>query len=294
MSGLEKASKLALGTVQFGLPYGVANKQGQVSKLEVQSILSLAKDKGIKTLDTAIAYGESEEVLGLQNLHGFSVTSKLPEVPIECLDISGWVEQQIQASLRRLCVDSLDTLLLHRPVQLLELGGQKLYQAMIDLKERGIVNRIGISVYGPDELHRLIGEFDFDVVQAPMNIFDRRMETSGFLTLLKKAGIEVHIRSAFLQGLLLMSEDKVPTYFKPWAELLRTYHNWLNEHNISSLQACLSYLNQHPDIDRIIVGVDNVQQLKEIITAIDNPAQDIPVFLQSIDENLINPSRWRL
>lgn len=286
--------KLALGTAQFGLSYGVANQCGKVPQEVVKQLLKNARNSGINTLDTAIAYGDSEKVLGLQNLQGFSVISKLPKIPSDCLNIADWVEQQVQTSLSRLGVDSLDALLLHHPIQLLETGGEKLYKTMIDLKGQGLVNRIGVSVYGPDELKDLIDRFYFDIVQAPMNIFDRRMETAGFLSLLKNSGVEVHIRSVFLQGLLLMTEDKIPLYFKPWAELLRAYHNWLHEYNLSPLQACLSYLNQNPDINRIIVGVDNIQQLKEIITANDSAALDIPYFLQSINEDLINPSRWKL
>lgn len=291
---LDKRHKLALGTAQFGLKYGIANHCGKVPYDVVEQLLESASDSGILTLDTAIAYGESEKNLGLQNLQGFSVISKLPEIPNDCINITNWVERQVLASLSRLQIDSLDALLLHRPIQLLQSEGQELYEAMVRLKEQGIVNRIGISVYGPKEVHELINNFDFDIVQAPMNIFDRRMETTGLLNQLKNAGIEVHIRSAFLQGLLLMSEEKIPTYFHPWIDLFSAYHNWLRKNNISPLQACLSYLNQHPNIDQIIVGVDSLEQLKEIISAIDKPTQEIPDFLQSIDENLINPSRWQL
>lgn len=290
----DKKQKLALGTAQFGLPYGVANEGGKVPQDVVEHILASAHDSGIVTLDTAIAYGDSEKVLGSQNLQGFSVISKLFEVPNDCLDITAWVEKQVQASLSRLQIDSLGALLLHRPIQLLEADGQKLYQAMVKLKEQGLVKRIGISMYRFEELPEIINHFDFDIVQAPMNIFDQRMDTSGLLAQLKSTGVEVHIRSAFLQGLLLMAEDQVPAYFKPWAELLSAYHNWLRANNISPLQACLSYLDQHPNIDKIIVGVDSLQQLKQIISAIDKPTLEVPDFLQSIDEGLISPSRWQL
>jgi aryl-alcohol dehydrogenase-like predicted oxidoreductase len=290
----DRRQKLALGTAQFGLPYGIANQCGKLPQDVVKYILNEACDSGVDTLDTAIAYGESEKVLGFQNLQDFSVISKLPEVPRDCCNITNWAEQQVLASLSRLKIDSLDALLLHRPNQLLESGGQELYESMVMLKAKGLVSKIGISVYGPEELHELIKHFKFDIVQAPMNVFDRRMETSGLLRDLKNEGVEVHIRSAFLQGLLLMSEEEVPTYFKPWSELFGLYHNWLRANDIAPLHACLSYLNQHPDIDRIIVGVDSLQQLKEIIMAIDKPLQEIPDSLQSTDEHLINPSRWQL
>ena len=156
-----------------------------------------------------------------------------------------------------------------------------------------MVDQIGVSVYGPDELSELIKRFDFDVIQAPMNIFDRRMEHTGMLKHLKKKGVTIHIRSAFLQGLLLMPSEKIPVYFAPWAPLIKQYHQWLNQQSLSPLQACLSYLNQHSEIDKIIVGVDDIWQLKQIIAAIDTPITDIPDFLQSTDEGLLNPSRWQ-
>lgn len=294
MNILAHSHKLALGTAQFGLSYGLANNAGKASSDTVQQLLNIARTSNITMFDTAIAYGDSEQVLGRYNLAKFEIVSKLPEVPLDCLKVEEWVEKQVLASLKRLKINKLQALLLHRPAQLLEPSGETLYKSILRLKEKGLVSQIGVSVYGPDELSELIKRFDFDVVQAPMNIFDRRMEATGMLKQLKKAGIAIHIRSAFLQGLLLMPSAKVPVYFAPWSPLLSTYHHWLIEQNLSPLQACLSYLNQQADIDKIIVGVDNAQQLQQIITTIDRLMIDIPDFLQSADEGLLNPSRWQL
>ena len=214
-------------------------------------------------------------------------------MPSNCLNVEEWVLEQTMSSLKRLKTDKLHDLLLHRPAQLLGTNGEKIYKSILKLKEQGMVDQIGVSVYGPDELSELIKRFDFDVIQAPMNIFDRRMEHTGMLKHLKKKGVTIHIRSAFLQGLLLMPSEKIPVYFAPWAPLIKQYHQWLNQQSLSPLQACLSYLNQHSDIDKIIVGVDNIWQLKQIIAAIDTPITDIPDFLQSVDEGLLNPSRWQ-
>lgn len=291
---INELHKLALGTVQFGLPYGVANQQGQVSQTVIKQLLDSAKNSGISTLDTAMAYGDSEKALGLQDLKGFTVISKLFEMPKDCHNVGNWVEQQLCDSLSRLRLDSLEALLFHRPMQLLGANGQELYQAVLGLKNQGLIKSIGISMDSFEELPKVIQHFDFDIVQAPMNIFDRRMETSGLLTQLKSAGVEVHIRSAFLQGLLLMSVDQTPSYFQPWSDLFNTYHNWLDTHGISPLQACLSYLNQNSKVDKIVVGVDSLQQLEQIVDAVAKPTLTIPDFLQSTDEGLINPSRWQL
>ena len=294
MNILAHSHKLALGTAQFGLKYGLANMADKVPGDMVEQLLKIASAFNITMLDTAIAYGDSEQVLGLYNLAKFEVVSKLPAVPSNCLNVEEWVLEQTMSSLKRLKTDKLNDLLLHRPAQLLGTNGEKIYKSILKLKEQGMVEQIGVSVYGPDELSELIKRFDFDVIQAPMNIFDRRMENTGMLKQLKKAGVAIHVRSAFLQGLLLMPSEKTPVYFTPWTPLIKHYHQWLNQQSLSPLQACLSYLNQHGDIDKIIVGVDDIWQLKQIIAAIDTPITDIPDFLQSEDEGLINPSRWQL
>ena len=290
----EQSQKLALGTAQFGLAYGLANATGKVPSNTIEQLLKVASEFNITMLDTAIAYGDSEQVLGQHNLAKFEITSKLPAVPPSCLNVEEWIVEQTVSSLKRLRTDKLNDLLLHRPDQLLESNGEKIYKSMLRLKEQGMVDKIGVSVYGPDELSELIKRFDFDVIQAPMNILDRRMENTGMLKQLKKTGVAIHIRSAFLQGLLLMPSEKIPVYFTPWASLIKQYHHWLNQQGISPLQACLSYLNQYSDIDKIIVGVDSIWQLKQIAAAIDTPITDIPDCLQSVDEGLINPSRWQL
>ena len=290
----EQSQKLALGTAQFGLAYGLANATGKVPSDTIEQLLKVASEFNITMLDTAIAYGDSEQVLGVHNLAKFEITSKLPAVPPSCLNVEEWIVEQTVSSLKRLRTDKLNDLLLHRPDQLLESNGEKIYKSMLRLKEQGMVDKIGVSVYGPDELSELIKRFDFDVIQAPMNILDRRMENTGMLKQLKKTGVAIHIRSAFLQGLLLMPSEKIPVYFTPWASLIKQYHHWLKQQGISPLQACLSYLNQYSDIDKIIVGVDSIWQLKQIAAAIDTPITDIPDCLQSVDEGLINPSRWQL
>jgi hypothetical protein len=291
---IEKRQKLILGTVQFGLPYGIANNGGKVSQTMIEQILNSARNAGISTLDTAIAYGDSEKALGLQDLQGFAVITKLFETPNSCSDINDWVRNQLFASLERLKLDSLDTLLFHRPMQLLDSNGEKLYQAVLSLKEQGLIKRIGMSMDHFEGLSKITEKFDFDVVQAPMNIIDQRMDTSGLLTKLKNAGVEIHVRSAFLQGVLLMNFDQIPEYFQPWNDLFNAYHSWLKVHDISPLQACLGYLNQHAKVDRIVVGVDSLIQLEEIIDAINKPALEIPNFFQSSDDDLINPSRWKV
>ena len=287
--------KLALGTAQFGLDYGVANKHGRVEIEEVKTILSLAKASGIKTLDTASAYGKSEITLGKANINGFDVISKIPPFPTGVYnDIGGWIRETVNASLTKLSATSLRGLLFHRPMDLLRDSGKEAYQTLVAMKAEGVVEKIGISIYQPEDLDELIPRYSFDIIQAPLNILDRRLISSGWLQKLKHKGIEVHTRSAFLQGLLLMNPANRPAYFLKWAYQLNQFDQWRIRHGLTALQACLGFLDQNNDIDRVIVGIDSSNQLEEIIKNSLHSDLIAPPELELTDEALINPSRWQL
>lgn len=286
--------KIALGTVQFGLEYGVANTSGRVSSAEAQAILEAARSASIDTLDTAAAYGNSEQVLGKAGIESFKIVSKVPPHTGKEENLFDWVLKSIEQSLANLKSDSLYGLLLHRPMELLEPRGGELYEALLHLKEQGLVEKIGVSVSGPEDLDEIATDFAFDIVQAPMNILDRRFENSGWLGKLSQGGTEIHVRSAFLQGLLLMPSDQRPDCFKPWQALLADFDTWIEEQNLSPIQACLGYLNQYREIGRIVVGVETEKQLREIISAVDSPVKSVPEKLQTNDLNLINPALWTL
>ncbi|MEI8102178.1 MAG: aldo/keto reductase [Chlorobium sp.] len=284
--------RLALGTVQFGLPYGIANQTGQVARSEAKAMLDLALTNGIDTLDTAIAYGESETCLGEVGTKGFKLVTKLPSLPEMCPDIGGWVKAQLSGSLARLGERTLYGLMLHCPDQLIGSNGAKLYQALQSLKESGQVQKIGVSIYATSELDALTKIFPVDIVQAPFNLVDRRLQTTGWLHRLKDGGVEIHTRSAFLQGLLLMQKEAIPSKFLPWNNLWEQWHKWLSEHNVSALQACLAFPLAYPEIDRVVVGAESVQQLQQIIDAANSFLPDTFPDLACDAENLINPSCW--
>ena len=285
-------TRLALGTAQFGLPYGIANQAGQVSRKDVSAMLQLAASHGVDTLDTAIAYGESEKCLGYAGVQGFKLVTKLAALPDKCPNIITWVKEHLDASFARLGISAIYGLLLHRPEQLLGNDGKELFEALCIVKESGKVQKIGISIYNPLELESLTRLFHFDLVQAPFNLVDRRLSESGWLQRLKLDGVEIHTRSAFLQGLLLMSEKDMPSKFNPWSDLLKTWRTWLSEQKVSGVQACLAFVLSFPQIDRVIVGADSASQLQQILEAASIVSTiDFP-NLSTEDENLINPSLW--
>ena len=285
-------NRLVLGTVQFGLPYGIANQAGQVSLAEATKIVDHAWKRGLDTLDTAITYGESEQRLGEIGIAQWQVISKLPAVPESCTDVAEWVCESVLGSLQRLKVPRLRGLLVHHPHQLLGPQGSALYRALIAIKDEGRVEKIGISIYGPDELDTLWPHYQFDLVQAPFNIVDRRLAASGWLARLRQAGAEVHVRSVFLQGLLLMEAAKRPATFNRWEPLWQHWHRWLERQALTPLQACLGFALAQPGIDRVVVGVESLAQLQETLVSMETPAVEPPMTLVSEAPDLVNPSRW--
>lgn len=284
--------KLALGTVQFGLNYGVANVAGRIGADMADAILRRAKLAGMDMLDTAIAYGDSESVLGGLGVQGWRVVSKLPAVPEGCLDVAKWVVMQTQESLQRLGLQSMYGLLLHRPRQLLEDFGPDLYAALQALKAEGLVTKVGMSVYGSEELDNLWPKYQLDLVQAPLSILDRSLLDSGWASRLKDSGVEIHTRSAFLQGLLLMPPDKRPARFNRWVNIWQEWDRWLLATGMTPVQACLRYANSFDEIDRVVVGVDSVIQLNEILAAANGFLDTFPAFEPLQDDRLINPATW--
>ncbi len=289
------AAKIALGTVQFGLNYGVANTAGQVNAAEASAILDVARAAGVDTLDTAIAYGDSEEALGAQGVSKWNVVTKLPEMPSD-IQTSGqvrdWVQGQVCASLARLRLTRVHAVLLHRPDQILGSQGGALLDALWELKLQGLTAKVGVSIYRPQELEAITQVFQPDLVQAPLNILDTGFVTSGWAARLKSARAEIHLRSVFLQGLLLMPEEARPVKFARWNPLWRQWHGWLQEHQLTPLQACLRYSLSVKEADQVIVGVDTASQFKQIFEAAHGPLPAKPIWDTPIDADLVNPANW--
>ena len=284
--------RLALGTVQFGFSYGIANTNGQVPYKTAKEILYHAKSKGINTLDTAISYGESESYLGDIGVEGWQVITKLPNIPDECTDIVTWVNNQVTKSLSRLKVKSISGLLLHQPDCLLTSNGEMIWESLQTLKKDRLVENIGFSIYDPNELDVIWNSFFPDIVQVPYNVLDRRLVDSGWLHRMSKAGVKVHVRSIFLQGLLLMNANNRPQKFERWFSVFDAWDSWLQEQELTALQGCLAFVMQDSSIDKIVIGIDNFQQFKEVLSSIDNKVIQFPKFLNTDSIDLINPSYW--
>lgn len=283
--------RLAIGTVQFGLNYGISNTGGIASDEEIRSVLNYACEHGIDTLDTAVAYGNSEERLGRVGIDAFRIVTKLPSIPANHYDDFLWYDNIVKHSANHLKKNKIEGLLLHRPMELLNAGGGRIFYHLQELKKRGRIDKIGISIYEPAELDAILPHFGVDIVQAPFNILDQRLVDTGWLQQLQKNNIELHVRSVFLQGLLLLEPSNRHEKFKKWNRELESYDSYIERSGMSRLAACLAFALSFPEISKVVVGVQNLSQLKEIITAsqaVMHTAPDITVF----DNRLLNPASW--
>lgn len=282
--------KLALGTVQFGMHYGITNGNCKTARCDAHNILECALKNNISMIDTAANYGDSERVLGTFGMKPFSVVTKLPSEIIG--NEHNWVKKNFKISLNNLKVSKVYGLLLHRSDHISSKSKAGVIRALRELKDDGLVSKIGISIYNPDELENIPKDFKIDLVQAPFNILDRRLLNSGWLDRLYDNGVEVHARSAFLQGLLLTEPKKIPSFFTPWAPLFEEWRSWLNHNKISAAEACLAFLNNHK-ISYVVFGALNIEQFTEILEASRvSYLGDFPNIACN-DKNLINPSYWK-
>ena len=290
-------NRLALGTVQFGMNYGVANTSGQVKKEDIATIIQLCREAGVDTLDTAIAYGESEKLLGQCDLTGFRVITKIPPVPEEVFHcqttIHDWLAEQLEASLQRLKLSAVDGLMLHQAMALCNPQiGEELAAALREVKAQGKALKIGVSVYSPDELESIYPMLQPDIIQAPFNILDQRLASSGWLKKLAGNNTEVHVRSVFLQGLLLMEKNQRPEKFQQWDSLWQAWDSWSEESGQSPLVSCLAAVMSHKEIDRVVVGCDSPEQWQEILAAAGQTEAAVPAPIVTDDMRLINPALW--
>jgi aryl-alcohol dehydrogenase-like predicted oxidoreductase len=284
---------IALGTASFGQPYGIA-QHGEVSQQDVDSILQLSLELGMDTLDTAHLYGNAESVLGnFDRVNQFKIVNKLPV-------ISSLSQQQVlslwQRSLEKLTISKTYGCLLHKPEDLLCADRNDNYHKLKAIKDLGLTQKIGVSVYTPKELDEIIKQYAIDLVQVPMNVFDQRFISSGVLKRAKQKGIEIHVRSAFLQGLLLMETEQLSAHFSPYLEHINTYFKAVRDAKLTKLDAAFAYLQTIPYIDKVVVGCHNIEQLHEIEqsfkrTLNSSVGKEFAGFKHS-DEQFILPTNW--
>lgn len=292
-------SKLGLGTVQWGMAYGIANRSGRPETGEVGRMLRLARESGVMLLDTAHAYGDAESVIGQHRevWNGWRIVTKT--LSVQSVDFGDEetvaVSNAFDESIRRLKCSRVFGLLVHHAENLLSPGGDRLWRKLQELKTQALVSKIGVSVYEPEQLGQILDRYPIDLVQVPFNLYDQRFLRTGMLDRLKSSSVEIHVRSAFLQGLLLLSPDHLPEQFSAiQGHHARLYHG-CDASGVTPLEGCLRFCLVHPQIDNVIVGCESQNQLGEILRAANGTSTCLPrpESFAVEDDSVINPVRWR-
>jgi aryl-alcohol dehydrogenase-like predicted oxidoreductase len=292
-----KFSKIQLGTVQFGLNYGIANTAGKPSYENARDIIAAAYEGGINTLDTAAAYGDSEEILGRAltelKLQGkVQVISKVPPVSAQnfsSADAEAFITESVENSLRRLRLDYLNVCLFHREDDLMYLD------VLRQLESRGLIKGCGVSLdstkYCADTL-----EQDVKYIQLPYNIFDKRFDK--FLSQASAGNIKIFTRSLYLQGLLLMPENQIKPFLSEVIPVRRQLEQLAESADMSMPELCVRYVLSNPAITSILTGVDNLSQLEENIKLmakgplLDNLYLQTKKMIPNFPEEIIRPVCW--
>jgi aryl-alcohol dehydrogenase-like predicted oxidoreductase len=281
--------KISLGTAQFGINYGINKKK--INFKEIKKIINYSNKIKIKKIDTAIAYGKSEKILGSFSLKNWRITTKIPAYRVSYGDPEKWTKNQINNSLNSLRVKRLHGVLFHNTNDLFNSNGKKIYKALLNIKKRGLIKKIGISIYDFKNLNKILKIFKIDIVQVPFNIIDRRLLKSSLLDLQKRNKIELQVRSIFLQGLLLKNLKYKNLKFNRFTKIWTALHNWLYNNKYNLLDVCINDCLRY-NFDSIIIGFENLNHLKRIINYKKINNLRLPVSFSSNKNSLINPTKW--
>ena len=292
--------RICIGTAQFGLPYGITNSHGQVQEDQVKNILLYALKNNINLLDTAHNYGNAEQAFGrnMPPLHNFHIISKLKSQQHKEYftreDAIGW-DRMFQNTCTHLQVKRLGSFLLHSPHDLWKNGSQYLIDWLLGLKKRGLVERIGISIYSSEDLVDIDNRI-LDLVQLPLSLFDQRLIKDGTINDLNSRGIAIHARSIYLQGLLITNASEwphwVPSHILNHHRLLQKLSR---EKNCNLIDLAIAFVRHQPELEAIVLGLCNTQQFKELISTFSHPSPWLKDEWQSWaldDQDFLDPRRW--
>lgn len=286
---------LCLGTVQFGLNYGIEKKRIDANK--ITEILKTALKNEIIMLDTAQNYGNSEKLIGnFEKRDSFKIISKISSNSLNNINDSEELRNLLQISLDNLNISSLDGLLLHKPE---DLKNNKLLDNLNILKEKGYFLNLGVSTYSPDEANMALELENIKYIQVPYNILDTRLDKIDFFKKAKSKNKTIFVRSIFLQGVLLKQHNKYPSFLEGLKEFDQFIESEIKKIGCTKLTFLLNFIKNNKKIDYIVVGIDSLENLEEIIEAYnykgleDYNYDKLRDKFINIPENLLNPSLWR-
>jgi aryl-alcohol dehydrogenase-like predicted oxidoreductase len=282
--------KLVIGSAQLGMNYGLFNKK-KISIKEFKKIEKLVLNSNINFIDTATSYGDSESIIGNSDLKNLNIITKTKLPKNKNIDIKNWLSNEIIRSLKRLKVKKIYGVLIHDYKDILGKRGKVYLLSLQELKKKNFIDKIGISIYDPKELKKIWKFWKPDLVQAPLNPIDNRILNSNWLNVLKKNRIKIYARSIFLQGILINDYSSLEIN-KKYKLILDKLKNWCYKNNISMLRACIDFVRQFKEIDYLVVGFNNYNQLKEIISVFKKKKINVPKIFSSNKKKLIDPREW--
>lgn len=298
-----KENKLVLGTAQFGLDYGIANKIGKPEENKAFEIMKYAVENGINYFDTAYSYGNSETTIGkFLNIfevykNKINIITKMPSLKKEKLNEKN-INNRFFESLHRLGQESIYCYMIH-DFSDIENNCDEIGNIFLKLKENGYIKKIGVSIYEPYQLEFLVKYFDFDLIQLPISIFDQRFITNKFLQRLKRKNIEIHARSIFLQGLLFIEENNLPPKMNKFKDHILRLNEISLKYKLSKEEIALLFVYAINEIDKIVIGVEKIDQLQGNVKILNKSESfnKIKTFINFKDffikdTNIIDPREW--
>lgn len=284
-------ARLVLGSAQFGSDYGIVNFTGKVSVQQVEEILNLARRNQVNCIDTASSYGDAEQVLGSQDLRGFDIVTKIPRIgTANSEQVAKLIEEYARRSCANLKVEKLYGLMLHSARDLIGESGEFAYAGLLAARGAGLAHKIGISVYSAEEIDTALARYRLDIIQMPLSVLDQRL--LGRLKTMADLGIEVHIRSVFLQGTMLISSEKLPERLKPLGPGIMAFQRAAAAQRLSTLEAAIAFVRDLPSVEGIVVGAAGVGEFRAIVAAFHKASFFDASGLALDDVDLVDPRRW--
>jgi len=286
-------NKIILGTAQFGLDYGINNKEGRPTHETIKEILDLAHTKKIIFLDTAEAYGNSHEIIGEYHANSnnkFKVITKFS--PLR-KDFPNNISERIKHHLKIMNIDSIYCYMFHSYIDFKKYFNLFRLE-LLELKKKGVINKIGVSLHSNNDMIDVLKNQDIELIQLPYNLFDNKNKREKVILKAKKLGVEIHTRSTFLQGLFFKDLGSIEGELSALKKYLVKLQGIIDTTEINNL--ALNYVYSNPNIDAVLIGVDSVNQLKNNISCVDtNKYKNIFCNINLInveEENMLNPSNW--
>ena len=288
--------KFIIGTAQFGTDYGITNFYGKTRISEIKKIIKEADRNNIYFYDTAPVYGNAEKILGRFSKK-INVITKLKNINEKRINLKNieLIKKNFYKSLKNLNLKKIYALLIHSTKDITKDNSELLVGLLKDLKKKGIVKKIGVSIYEKKDFDNTLKVFKPDLIQIPISIADQRLLYKNFIKKIKKMNIEIHARSIFLQGILISNKNKLPIKIKKkFNNYLVNFNKKLKKEKIAPIQACLNFVNSINEIDKIVLGINSLEHLKEILRNNKKEKINKNIFntLKFKNSHIINPNNW--